>query len=95
MGSDSLHLSGQYSGVLELNNHQQSAWLTWHGDDSEVIAIMQLDPQGIGEYNPSQIRAAWEMFSSNYGGYVGFTVRVRGFVRGASHRVLHVLEVLA
>lgn len=94
MGDNSLYVLNEYSGILVLNNQQQSAWLKWGEDDDEIVAIMQLDPQGIGKYNPSQIRAAWEMLSSDYGGYAGFTVRVRGFTRGASELALHVLEVL-
>lgn len=80
-----------YRGVLQLDDDAEQSSLRWQGDDGEVHSLIQFDPEAAGDYDPSQVIAAWYFFSEDFRFYSGRTVAVRGFIAGDGRR-LHMLE---
>ena len=85
-----------YTGTLVLNNASQQALLQQSAIDGSVIqTLMMLDSSPVGNFDPTEVTAAWQYFSSKPGVSAGSTITIYGFWNyppGSNQPILHVVR---
>jgi hypothetical protein len=85
-----------YTGTLVLDNSSQQALLQQRSSDGSTIqTLMMLDTSPTGGFDPSEVTAAWQYFSTKPGVQAGDTIVVYGFWNyppNSNRPVLHVVR---
>lgn len=85
-----------YTGTLLLDNSSQQAFLVQRAaDGSTVQTLMMLDTSPVGGFDPTEVTAAWQYFSTKPGVHAGDTIVVYGFWNyspNGNRPVLHVVR---
>jgi len=83
-----------YTGTLVLDNVNQQALLGQRNSDgTSVQTLMMLDTSPVGDFDPAEVTAAWQYFSTKPGVNPGDTITVYGFWNyppSSDRPVLHV-----
>ncbi len=85
-----------YTGILVLDNVNQQALLGQRGSDGTFSqTLMMLDNPPLGDFNPAEVTAAYQYFSTKRGVNPGDTITVVGFWNyhpDGNRPVLHVVR---
>jgi hypothetical protein len=85
-----------YTGILVLNNPSQQAFLEQRAADGSIVqTLMMLDSSPVGNFDPTEVTAAWQYFSTKPGVNPGSAITIYGFWNyppGSNQPVLHVVR---